>query len=751
VKSQRSKVNPISEVKKWWYMYIRIGFLLLISFCSVIVIAQTSPKKLKADAERYYQNRKYPEALNLFLKYQQLHSIDKDTRLKIGHCFLENNEMSEAHQYLDGLIAENKKAAELAYFYKARALHVQHQFKDAATAYKTFLAVTAKKGHPFREASKEALLRCVNGFSLPDLSQQVIVENLGELVNDKGDDFGPVLSPNYDGRIYFSAARANNIGGLRLADGTLDEVFGKPKSDMFTCNIVDGGQWGNAHALNPLLNSAQHDVVLDFNSSGSVLYYFNGINLYSGEMFVDTFGAQPTATRPRFYSPIVPEEGDVDLYFFNDSTLLFSSDRKGGYGGKDIYICSFSNGQWTVPANLGPTINSVYDDITPFLAADGRTLYFSSNNLKSLGDLDIFRSRFNDATSSWSEPENMGVPFNSAREDAYFKLSQDGMKAYFSSSRIESMGERDIFVVYFNRSRGEQRQSNPPLFTDVLFSKKEMELESTTTTAATNSEAWTPAGVNDPTVEIENYTFSNLYFDQHEPILNKENKIILEEVIRLLKKYPSIKLELVSHTDPSGQDKFDLYFSAKRAEEVVAYLKEKGCSATSLYVRGCGINYPVAKNQTEGGASDIGRKLNRRVELVFHRTSGKPIAIDYQREKVPAFVSSDEWDNYSKLTKGLSYKIQIADIKQMYNGDLLTKLPNATIETNGTSQSYQYTVGLFRNYNSAKALQLELIRQEIYGAFVVPYIDGLRASINDAKVFATAYPDLYNYLRSVEE
>jgi outer membrane protein OmpA-like peptidoglycan-associated protein len=738
-------------------MHIRILFLLLISFCipdaGGIVIAQTSPKKLKADAERYYQNRKYPEALNLFLKYQRIHSIDKDTRLKIGHCFLENNELSEAHQYLDGLIAENKKASELAYFYKARALHVQHQFKEATVAYKSFLTVTAKKGHPFREASKEALLRCVNGFSLPDLSQQVIVENLSELVNGSGDDFAPVLSPNYDGRIYFSAAREGNVGGLRLADGTQDDIFGKPKSDMFTCNIVDGGQWGNANALNPLLNSAQHDVVLDFNSSGSVLYYYKGINLHNGEMFVDTFGAEPTATRPRFYSPIIPEEGDVDLFFFNDSTLLFSSDRKGGYGGKDLYICSFSKGQWSVPSNLGSTINSIYDDVTPFLAADGRTLYFSSNNLKSLGDLDIFRSRFNDATSSWSEPENMGVPFNSAREDAYFKLSKDGMKAYFSSSRVESLGERDIFVAYFNRSRGEQRQSNPPLFTDVLYAKKKMETELSDTTIPpkSNTENWTPAGVNNPTTEIENYTFSDLYFDQHESILNNENKLILEDVIRLLKKYPSIKLELVSHTDPSGQDKFDLYFSAKRAQEVVEYLEEKGCSATSLYVRGCGINYPVAKNQTEGGNSDIGRKLNRRIELVFHRTSGKPIAIDHQREKVPAFIRSDDWDNYVKLTKGLSYKIQIADIKQMYNGDLLTKLPNATIETNGVSDSYQYTVGLFRNYGSAKALQLELIRQGINNAFVVPYIDGLRATVNDVKVFATAYPDLHNYLRSVEE
>lgn len=733
-------------------MHIRIVLLFLFCFCGKIGVAQSGAKQLKADGERYYVNGKYPEALNLFLKYQRLKSTDKDTRLKIGHCFLETNEVDEALKYFEALIGAEKKIPELAFYYKARALHVQHKFKEAAIAYKAFLSATSKKGHPFRDAAKDALLRCVNGFNLTDLSQQVIVENLGELVNDSGDDLAPVLSPNYDNRVYFSSSRTGNVGGLRLEDGTRDDVFGKSKTDMFVCNIVNGGQWGGARPLNPLLNSSKNDIILDFNSDGSVLYYFNGVSLTSGETFVDTFAADPSAQRPHFYSPVIAEEGDVDLYFFNDTTILFSSDRSGGYGGKDLYICSFSYGRWLTPTNLGPTINSAYDEVTPFLAADGRTLYFSSNNLKSMGNLDIFRSRFNDASSSWSTPENLGIPFNSAREDAYFKLSSDGMKSFFSSSRMESIGRRDIYIGYFSSSRGEQRLSNPAIFTEVLYGNDTSEPDLIGSTDTNNSsDGWTPTGTATSSQDIEEYRFANLTFDQNGTVLTKENKIILEEVAVLLRKYPSIKLELVSHSDPSGQAKFDLYFSAKRAEEITDYLIGKGCNPGSIYVRGCGAAYPIAKNRTEGGVSDIGKKLNRRIELVFHRTSGKPVNIEMEEYKVPAFIKSTEWDSYNNTVQGLSYKIQIAEIKQMYNGDLLTKLPNATIETNGATDSYQYTVGLFRNFSSARTLQLELSRQNIIGAFVVPYIDGLRASIGDAKVFATAYPDLYNYLRSVEE
>ena len=729
-------------------MHIRFVFFLLFCFCSWTGVAQNAVKKLKSDAEQYYAHEKYREALNLFLKYQRVKSTDAKTRFKIGRCYLETNRTEEAYQYFESLIEEEKKPPLEAYYYAAKSYHRAHQFKKAIEWYKKFLAVTSKKGHQMRDASKDALRRCVNGMNQINPGQQVIVENLGELVNTSGDDFAPILSPNFDGRIYFSSSRVDNVGGLRLPDGTKDHIFGEYKTDMFTSSVVNG-QWGGTKLLNPLINSSKNDVVLGFSSNGFVLHYYKGISLFSGETFVDTFGTETTPLQqPYFYSPAIAENGDVDPFFFNDTTLLFSSDREGGYGGKDLYISFSKNGQWTKPANLGSVINSPYDEVTPFLAIDGRTLYFSSNNLRSMGDLDIFRTRFNDGLGTWSVPENLGMPFNSAGEDAYFKLSKDGMKAFFSSSRKESQGKRDIYIGYFSISRGEQRGSKPALFTEVLAAGKQ---EGTNFVDLTPTNGGWVSTDFSSSQETENYELTNLYFDSNGAILTKDNKLTLEDVAILLKRHPAVKLELVSHTDPSGQAKFDLYFSAKRAQEVMTYLLGKGVNPDGVFVRGCGASYPVAKNETESGASDIGRKLNRRIELVFHRISGLPIQLTIVNEKVPSFLQTDHWQAYNQTIKGLSYKIQIADIKQMYNGDLLTRLPNATIETSGQKDSYQYTIGLFQNFSSANQLQLELVRQGIQDAYVVPYIDGLRANLADSKIFATAYPDLYNYLRSVEE
>ncbi len=733
--------------------------LLLFIFCWgswLSAVAQPGGKKLKDSAEKYYTHGKYPEALNLLLKYQRIHKPNAKVKLWIGHCYLETNRPGEARRYLEAIAEGEKNPPAETWYHLARCHHAEHQFEEATVWYKKFLAATIRKGHPYREAVKDALLRCVNGFRQSGATRQVIVENLGEEVNTRGDDFAPVLSPNHGGKLYFSSARKGNIGGLRKADGTKDDTYGRYKADMFACQVVNG-QWSETQLLHPFLNSAKNDVILGFNTNGSVMYYFKGIGLKNGEIYTDTFGTDKAVLVPaHFPSPVIPENGDGDLFFFNDTTLLFSSSRPGGYGGKDLYIAYFSGDRWSRPSNLGPVINSPYDETTPFLAADGRTLYFSSNNLKSMGDLDIFKSKFNDGKGDWSEPQNLGLPFNSAREDAHFKLSKDGMKAYFSSSRLESIGERDLFVGYFSTSQGEQRPSHPPLFADVLARKSQgMDGVEQSAPPPIWQEPNQPSGQagNTPTDErqTERYRFDHLAFDANGTVLTKDNQQTLQQVARLMKEYPSIQLELVSHTDPSGQAKFDLYFSAKRAEEVVNFLIGKGVPATSLFIRGCGANYPIAKNETESGQNELGRKLNRRIELAFHRTQGLPIAIDTQPPKVPAFLQTDSWDNYQQTIKGVSYKIQIATMKQMYNGELLTRLPNAGIESGGALKTYQYTIGLFQNHSSAHQLHLELVRQGITDVVVIPYINGLRVSTDNAKLFATAYPDLYNYLRFAEE
>jgi hypothetical protein len=109
----------------------------------------------------------------------------------------------------------------------------------------------------------------------------------------------------------------------------------------------------------------------------------------------------------------------------------FSSDREGGFGGRDIYrITKLPNGKWSAPMNLGPTINSAYDEDSPFISIDNKTLYFSHNGEKSIGGFDVFISVMNDENQSWSDPINLGVPLNSTGDDIYYTTTSNGLTGF---------------------------------------------------------------------------------------------------------------------------------------------------------------------------------------------------------------------------------------------------------------------------------------------------------------------------------
>ena len=128
------------------------------------------------------------------------------------------------------------------------------------------------------------------------------------------------------------------------------------------------------------------------------------------------------------------------------NTLYFVSDRPGGFGGEDIYRCvKLPTGRWSKATNLGPTINTEYDEDAPFMHPDGVTLFFSSNGHKTMGGFDIFFSVKSD--SGWYPPQNMGYPINTTDDDVFYVMSSDGKRAYFSSVRPEGLGEQDIYMV----------------------------------------------------------------------------------------------------------------------------------------------------------------------------------------------------------------------------------------------------------------------------------------------------------------
>lgn len=729
-------------------------FFVIILFSVSPAQAQKSAKKLKASAENYYKREKYAEAYNLFSKYTRLKSPDAATMLKMGISAYHANRLTEATRYFESIISNEKKPDQSVYYALARAHHQQRKFKEAIRNYKKYLETT-KFDDRRREHVKDNILRCASGLNLSYVDEQAVVENMGTKVNSEADDFGPVLSPNYDNKLYFSSNREGSVGGKRNAEGYPDEQYGSYSSDIYSTIIING-EWNSTTPLPTLINSVRNEILLDFNDDGQVLFYYKGLKMSGGEALVDSFSTKENNNKlyaPKMDTPMMAGKGDESPYFFNDSIMLFSSNREGGVGGKDIYVSTRTNGYWTVPKNLGTTINSHYDEVSPFLSTDGRTIYFSSNRSESIGGMDIYRARYNDGKQAWEIPENMAWPVNSPANDRDFRLSPNGLEGYFASDRKSGNGGLDLFTAYFKSQLYEQSvTSNPLVFTQVPAYRKQQ--QSTGVVFEYSEDFPTksyPSTVNFPESATKIVEVNPINYRNDDDILSTDNLEKINEVVRIMNEYPQLKIMLTAHSDGSDPVEFDLFFSIKRAEKVAVYLQGKGISPANIYLKGMGAVNPAAMQQTEGGPSAMAKKINRRIDFEIFNAAGLPLQIVNKGPVVSKFLEDQRGIMYNQANKGLSYKVQIGSLAQRYKGSILLEYRQPLIESVFNDKNYKYSVGLFQNFYGAEQLRKELVARGLTDAFVIPYINGVRASMSDSKIYAAAYPDLLNFLAQTKQ
>lgn len=719
----------------------------ILCFCFLCFgLSAQDAKTYKKLGEKYYAGQKYREALDALLRYHQTRPDDIVVKQKIGICYYFTNNIGEAKKFLTYVSENTKKTEPDVFFFLGRSYQAENKFKEAVVFYKDFLR-NIEEDNINRPLVKDAIKRCAYGLRIYGNKAPVIVENMGEKVNSTGDDFRPILSPNYDDKLYFSSVRAGNLGGLRNEEGYEDTETGKYCSDMFSTTVING-EWTATQPMSYLLNSPRHDIVLDFSEYGDKMFFFKGYTQFSGDMMVDTFKRieERSLFASDFDGPMEPWKGDRAPHFFNDSTLLFSSMRAGGYGGFDLYISRKSEGRWLAAENLGPKINSPYDETCPFLAKDGRTLYFSSNRAdRSIGGYDILSSFFTERTQEWTEPENLKVPINSSGDDRNFRLSNDGYKAFFDSSRKTGLGQNDLYVAYFREFQKEARaHADANSFFDLIEAHRKAE--------EAKREALLAGGenpereVNFSEEEITVYDIEALFYETDGEVMTLKNLGKLKKLSKLAAEYPKLKVLLSAHSDGSDPVEFDLYFSIKKAEKVADYLIQQGVAPENIMMKGYGSAFPIAKGEINGIENIIGKRFNRRVDINIGNTSDLPIRINN--------IEPDVQKNMKTLTaklikngiKGLSYKVQIASIKQMYKGDLIFKYPNAMVERSANNDTYRYTVGQYKTFGSANQLKEELIKQGVSDAYVVAYMDGFRLSRNEITMYQEDFPELQKIL-----
>lgn len=278
--------------------------------------------------------------------------------------------------------------------------------------------------------------------------QEMDIRNMGALINSKDHDYCPLVTA--DGNtMYFTSRREGSLGNMRDPSGQYFE-------DIYSAKRVDG-VWSNATNVGTPLNTVVQDATVGLNPDGSsMIIYRTAQNLTSGDLYECNKHLGQWQPPVKMTDRINGEFHEPSATISPDGTdIYFTSDRPGGMGGRDIYrIRRLPNDQWSLPLNLGPTINTPYDEDAPFMHSDGTTLFFSSNGHNTMGGYDIFKSTLVDYDmNGWTVPDNLGAPLNTVNDDIYFCLSEDGQTGFFSSERAGGLGGQDIYQIDFATSQ----------------------------------------------------------------------------------------------------------------------------------------------------------------------------------------------------------------------------------------------------------------------------------------------------------
>ncbi len=337
-------------------------------------------------------------------------------------------------------------------------------------------------------------------------------------------------------------------------------------------------------------------------------------------------------------------------------TIIFASDRKGGYGKIDLYEIQLVNGVWTDLKNLGSNINSNENEKSPYLHTDGKTLFFASQNFPTLGGFDIFYSR-KDSLGNWGKPQNIGYPINSVADEISLFVSTDGNTAYFASNHLDGVGGWDIYSFSLHDGakpervlflKGELLNENGQVLEDVELEIKNLKTNKVTSVkvsagtyvsaltldddsdvlitvkkegfafnstfiASDDTSFFTPTELNIELQSLEkgkSFNISNIFFSTNSYEINDLAQEILIEFSSYLKLNNSLVIEVNGFTDDIGDFNDNQILSENRANAVRNLILKNGISADRISFNGLGELNPIEPNKDEKS-----REANRRTEF----------------------------------------------------------------------------------------------------------------------------------------
>ena len=714
------------EIYKTYFHLRKLIFLIFLCLSSTFLTAQRGIIK-KADA--FYNAAHYEEALSLLKQYKKLEK-KPELLLRKGICEYHLGNTRESIKSLNQVLRLNQKLPS-TYLYLGLGYLDLRQYQSASNYFKSYLQYGQDEMNEYQRSNVLNLLNhCEHGTRLGFANQFAFVENMGLSVNTPYDEVRPVQSPNFQSKYYFTSNRDISAGGRRNQKGLKDDILGHYYRDMYAVELINGN-WTSVQPFNSLQNTSKHETLQSFNSDGQAMYYLKSdeFDVSIGEFLVDTFGqsAEKKAFPNKLNAPVFAEIGDKDLYFFKDHILLFSSKRDGGYGGYDLYITEFRDNKWQIPVNLGPTINSSFDEVSPYLTKGGKELYYSSNQPEGFGGFDIFRATY-DGQKFVST--NLGLPINSPRDDLQLYLTSDGTQAVFTSNRAGGEGGFDLYLAYWKEQVYDQlsyTESLPEfvsLNTDSLISINQNDTH-----------------INNIEIKKRDFASNDLYYNPDLNIFTPQNLVVLKSLIEVCTLFPEVTIELIAHTNSDNLKSFDLFFGLKRAENINDYLVENGISQDRIQFSSMGSSYPVVANNS----SKISDQLHNRIDIRLGRVDTSKLNVIYNYPSINQELKHPSFDQYFNDFNEVKYRIRIASTNQMLRSDLLLMETQSVLVP--LNNRLIYYIGDFFSFTDAQQYRAYLLENKLTDlATIQPFHCHKPLTITQASKLRDKYPSLLPYL-----
>ena len=420
-----------------------ISLILIVLFCLQSNAQKKHSAKFKkvfALAEKNFEYGYYDDALKNYLKIYSEDTMDVELNYKIAIChYFEKHPPDSIIYFLMHDDASNIPDVQLLL---GKLFHRKQNFKEAKAHYEKYKKFPAGK----RSVKDEEINRLINISERAETELKTphtaIIKNLGPKINTKNEEYVPLPSENGN-KLFFTSKRPGGVGNLK-------DVAGNYFEDIYVSE-KEGLGWSEPINLGKPINSKDHDACVSISVSGKyMLLYRPAKNNIGGDLYESLFENNKWTEPKILGSNINSTEGNESSACMSSdgNYLIFSSNKKGGYGGKDLYMCKkLPNGKWSKANNLGKEINTPYDEDAPFMMSNDRTVYFSSRGHSTIGEFDVFRSEYNPENNSWSVPYNLGYPINNVGDDIFFVMSSDEKKGYYSSEKDEGFGGEDIYQI----------------------------------------------------------------------------------------------------------------------------------------------------------------------------------------------------------------------------------------------------------------------------------------------------------------